>query len=410
MNALRRLENIKNSVSVMNGEFVSFINESDVVIKNKKDLSIWQIPFVESDNGFTFDGTKAVKLQGAKAKKDPIKSNALRLQKNLKDVIASNNYEEAIGFLKDTIRNLPYIEQTGTVELCSKCNAKLEPDMICKCQIDTISEEDDKKESLIIECMKQMQETFREFSKTSFIFDESGKVNEIEKLRSFTSLDKKELINETKNFMNNVRSYKMFKQALSESITQEVADTFFESFSWENEEFGTATARALTKMKIKHKDLNVMEALASIKDTVKTFYNEEPDVNRAAPWVYNLVTPNDKDRPGFLKFRTGAFTFEALKTMSAEISKALASKDLTVEELEKLGNYNVIVEYMIQTKQINDHVLTTLIEDFNKTFIKTDDDYQHNQLGFRNRDEQYQGWIKGWARNANVNLSTDGEA
>ena len=51
-----------------------------------------------------------------------------------------------------------------------------------------------------------------------------------------------------------------------------------------------------------------------------------------------------------------------------------------------------------------------MIEDFNKTFIKTDDDYQHNQLGFRNRDEQYQGWIKGWARNANVNLSTDGEA
>ena len=66
------------------------------------------------------------------------------------------------------------------------------------------------------------------------------------------------------------------------------------------------------------------------------------------------------------------------------------------EELEKLGAYRSIVEYMLQTKQINDKVLMAVIEDFNKTFIKTDDEYNASPLGFRSRPEQLTGFIQGY--------------
>ncbi len=427
MNALKRIENIKNTVGDMNGKFICFINEREALIQNIKDQSIWQVPFIENENSFIFDGTKAQKLQaGRKSKNNPVNSYANRLQKNIRNLF-KNNYEEAIADLKYTISTLPYIEQEEKItEICSSCKTILSDDpdnpaeKIClnsKCEtnmelLDKASDgkPEAKDNTPVTEAMDKMAALFKDFAKVNYLFDEDGNINNIEQIKPVTEQDKMSLISDTKHFLKNVKSYQEFKTVLSKELSSEVVDTFFESFSWENEDFGPATARALTRTKQKHQDINIVETLNTIKNNIKSFYNEEPDVQKAAPWVYNLITPNDENKPVFLRFRTGAFTFDALKIISEEIDNALRSyRDLKPEELDKLGNFRTTVEYMLQTKQINDHVLANVINEFNELFVKTDDDYYHNQLGYRNRDEQFQGWVKGWGHGIDFNLADDSD-
>lgn len=418
MNAIKKVIAIKNTISELGGEFISLVNENSVLVGSNKNATIWEIPYTESNEGFIFDGTKAEKVKQNKRPIDPVIVHTNRLRKGINNLFTDNNYDESIGVLKATIRTLPYVEEedkiacqevmadgktkcTGTVVagVCSNPN--------CPGRSNNKPVIEKNEVNAVTTGAEKMEEMFTDYSKATFLFGESGEINANGAITPFTIAAKSNLIAETDNFLRKVSQYKNIKKQISEQLEAGVSNKIFNSLDW-SENFDVALAKALTVAKVSDPSLNILTTRKMFKDTVSIFYGEEVDMSKAAPWVYNLTTPNptdDKTKIPFLKFRTGAFTYESLKVISEELGKAFASKDLVAEELDKLANYRMIVEYMIQSKQINDHVLTAMVEDFNKTFVKSDSEYQDSPLGWRSRDEQLQGWVKGFARAIDINLA-----
>jgi hypothetical protein len=414
MNAIKKVTTIKNTINELGGTFVSLVNENEVLVKDKNN-AVWQIPFIESTESYVFDGTKATKVQKGRIQQDPIKTNTAKLRKGITNIFKTDNYDEAISTLKSVIKNLPYIE----AEQPQKCEETLEGGKKCtgtiiagKCtNANCPSNAKDKKVleknefNSVTDGAKKMDEMFAEFNKSSYLFDESGDINLNAAITPMTTFSRAFLMNDTDVFLEKIGQYKKIKQLVSSTLESAVTDEIFSVLDW-SENFDTALAKALTIIKTRKESINILETRKVITDAIKAVYNEEVDMTKAAPWIYNLVTPNETDNSvPFLKFRTGAYTYESLKLMSAELDKALGAKDLTVEELEKLGNYRMIVEYMLQSKQINDHVLTSMVEEFNKLFVKTDEQYKECPLGWRSRDEQMQGWTKGFASAIDRNLT-----
>jgi len=418
MNAIKKVTAIKNTISELGADFISLVTESDVLIKNTKNKSVWQIPFTESDEGFTFDGTKAIRLQVGKEPVDSLKIHTNKLRKSINNIFVNENYDEMIVKLKSTIRTLPYVEAAEAGEKCTvpmgdgkvKCTGTI---IAGKCSnVNCTSNEKNKpvieKNELnaVTDGVKKMEEMFVDFSKATYLFDESGEINLNVAITPFTMGQRLDLVAESDNFLRKIGQYKIIKSKIESVLEAPITKEIFKSLVW-TENFDTALAKALTVAKTKHTSLNILEARKLFISTIESVYSEEADMSKAAPWVYNLTTPNtdDKNKAPFLKFRTGAFTYESLKIISEELDKAFASKDLIPEDLDVLGNYRMIVEYMLQSKQINDHVLTTMIEEFNKRFVKTEEAYKDSPLGWRSRDEQLQGWIKGFARSIDTNIS-----
>ena len=437
MNAIKRIKNMQNIISELGGDFISLIEDNQVVIKDTNNNMIWQIPYSESEGLIAFDGTKAIKLQGSTRKKsDPIILNTKRLYNGINNLFAEDN-ETAIDQLKSIIRSLPYIQedeiQSGITPQQpakvappvgsdgTKCNEKGVNGEPCtgtitagrcsnpNCATNATNQPVIKpgEVNAVGSGTQKMEELFKDFANASYLFTENGEINPNATITAFTTISKAELMSETNNYLIQINKYKTIKNKINSLLEEKIVSEIFDSLVWTESDLDTALARALATTKVKYKELNILETRKIIKETLSSVF-EEVDMSKAAPWTYNLTTPNamdEKNKPPFLKFRTGAFTYEAVKIMSQELDSALASKDLIPEELERLGNYRMIIEYMIQSKQINDHVLMAMIEEFNKMFVKSDDDYKDSPLGWRNRDEQMQGWTKGFARSIDTNLT-----
>lgn len=430
MNAIKKINAIKGTLSELGGEFVSFIDDKNVIIKNYIDNSIWQISFNESDNGFVFDGTSAKKLQAGKKPIDPIKQHTEKLRKGISALFTDASYDETIGNLKSVIRSLPYIEETDVkiAKEGEKCSEKLADGKPCQGTINATTNKcsnpncpsNSKNQPVIkkneVNAVDQgnqkMEEMFSEYSAATFLFKESGEINKLTAIASISPLDRMDLVTETDNILRKMKLYADIKKVFSETVSEKTADAIMKALDW-SESLDTGLAKALTIVKTRDDSINILDAHKAFKDAVVKVYGEEADMSKAACWTYNLTTPNAKDddkKAPFLKFRTGAYTYEALKIMSQELDRALGSINLIPEDLDFLGNYRMIIEYMLQSKQINDHVLTAMVEEFNKRFVKSDDDYQNSPLGWRNRNEQFQGWIKGFATQVTNNLAKPAEA
>ena len=407
MNNFQKIKQIESEIASIGGIFISAINES-VFIKNPYDSSVWEVPYSESDGHIIFDGTKATCTTKGVSKSDKFTRETNKLKRALENVLISEDYQQAIGDLKKIITNLPFVEEAGQMpagnpivaQKCETCKGALTP---------TVPPTKDANGKPVLTCKKC--EPAKSPAANPEVAQGVAKVNEqydaiIAAARLFHDKDVNKtavaynalqtLLNEAYEydtaFVNVAKKYNKFVENLIAVIGEKETAAIIEAYDWTNADIGSAAAKAVAVAKTKGITVNAVDA-------VKAFtagYSEDINPVQTSPFIYNLQH-DDTELNKFLQFRTGAFSIEAVKAISEELTRAFANRTLTSEELEKLGAYRSIVEYMLQTKQINDKVLMAVIEDFNKTFIKTDDEYNASPLGFRSRPEQLTGFIQGYA-------------
>lgn len=404
MKGYEKVNAISREARLVGAKFVSLADDGMAILSNPADGSAWEVPYGESEGCVMFDGARATMVKRpARSKTDDFTKNVNRLRGAISGIF-SDDYKESIQRLRGVIATLPYTEanEAGEAEMCEKHKKPLVDGKCQACEAEDKRKATEKKEpgdgtqGKIKDAMDSVHEAAEEFGASAVLFYGQS-INRSTVSMSAARKAARLVAEETERFSRFAKAYGAFRADVARSAG-EATDAILEALNYSGDiEASAARAIAVAKAKLGDK-VNAVEAARAVAAAArKHLVSEEQSPKDAAPFTYNFGHA-DSSRPKYLKFRTGDFTYEDVKTVSLELAAAMGSKDLTAEELDRLGDYRVQVEYMLQSKQICDRVLASIIEDFNKTFIKTDDDYNSSPLGWRNRGEQFSGWAKGWAR------------
>lgn len=391
---IETFKKVKNLVeSFPNVSLVSLLENQDIIIKNNINNGMYKVTYgFNEDNESYFIDTNDFEIiqEGEKIKtlRDEFISNCQKLEVGLSKVF-SENIEEGIEKLKETIKTLPNITDTVLFEE------------------NTYEDEDEGTEEEYIEWIKdrfskQLTQYFKEekdFQNMLTIFDKNQNI----KIGVFESIEdiKKQLkqrsqdLNEFKQF---VEKYKEAKTSIMEAIGDDKSSEVF----FTNLDFNLNPSVALTKSLIKVKQFNEdFKVIEKTREILPLLENIMAPINGApSPVAFNMASDN-KFRPRFLKFKMGIYTPEDVKTMINEVDYYLSCfGDLDDESLSTLSNIKWQLEYMYHSGQINDHLIQEIIETFNKKYAKDQsDDYNNSakQLAFKSFDQSKEGNAQGMA-------------
>lgn len=435
MKGFEKVTAISREAQRVGAKFISLADDNTAILSNPKDGAIWEVPYGESEGAIMFNGAEAKKVRNAEpTKADEFNRNTMRLRRAIGSIF-TGKYDESIVKLKNIITKLPYVDDAPQVggnpnaqsaavnqppkavppqtpgkpgnqapkvgDPCPNCNSKMIADGQggVKCGNPNCGKAAGATPATnpgVAQGMNKQVQAAEEIMMSSSLFLADGSTNNFAVSSSTLKKAYSEANAEVKKFLVEAKKWNVFSEAVKKAVGEKAALAIFENMDF-TADINQTAAKAITVAKVGGHNINAVEAVKVIIKAADGLYSEEQTAAQAAPFVYNF-SHADTSKPTYLKFRTGAFTYEAVKTISSELDKAMASKDLTAEELTQLGDYRVKVEYMLQSKQICDKVLEDVIKDFNKSFLKTDQDYDSSPLGWRNRQEQEQGWVKGYAR------------
>lgn len=367
--------------SFKNAELISLAEDSKVAVRNTSTNAIYVIPYSEEDGNYVFDCENAeIVNEKDESSEELFAKNSQVLQDKIGAIFAeSENLENAIAELRDTVRELPQVDpaQFGqTAELVQEQESPILP-----------------------EKMAQYAEIEREFMNSFNMFDESG--DPVQSKVSVTHFKKlyKEVKSEWNDFIEAIGVYHEFKVKLLEEIEDErIVEALLDNISLD-EKINITVPKALVVAKNTiDEDLNIIETSKKVIGLWNSVFEDVTPTSKSDK-IYNYAQ-NDRERPKFLKFRMGVFTVEDVMVLIEELDRAMSAVgELNDEELMFISNQKYICEYMVRTRKVSDRMMKKVITEFNERFsAKNDDLYVQSQFGFKDRDEQKMGNITGKAK------------
>jgi len=381
---ISKLEKIKTSIDTFNdAEFVSLgENANEIIIKSLIDQSLWKINYIEENDELIFDTENAEKIkEGVPSEKEQYKENVSNLFKSLKNVF-SEDFEEALEDVKTYLhfipKDVPVFEEETT-------------------------EEEYQFEGEYFTSLKSGIEKYYEAKKD---FAELGNLFEDEEIKRDKFFDPLTLIESLHNkneasekFLENVELIVNFNNKVTEIFeNEEIAKFVASKIDLANPKISVPKALVLAKKQFEE-DFNIVEkqkeVLTAFSETfegsdIESFMEGGGTMSSGTPvpFVYNQTPGMPQMR--FLKFRTGAFSEEDLNTLQKEIQHVMSRySELSPDELKIVNEMSTRVTYMQMTGQINDQLVVSMIENFNRTFKKSDDYSNANlQLGFKGASER----------------------
>lgn len=380
---ISKIEKIKNSIDTFNdAEFFTFGEEKNqVIIKNTNDNSLWAINYIEAEETIIFDTEKAEKIQeGEPSAKEQYQESVNGLMTSLKGIFEDDS-EKALESIKGYIKTLPHAVPTFESEE-QEPEEKFEGTHL----------------TALAENVNAFYQAKKDFGQLGYLFESSeikkGKI--FDPLLLVNVLDSKNKSRES--FIENVQLIVSFKEKLATIFENEDIASFISAkMDLKNPKVSIPKALVLVKKKFEE-DFNIVD----LQKEVFAAYNEvfegsniqsfmegggSNSMEVPAPFIYNQVPAMPAFR--FLKFRTGAFNEDSLNTLQKELQSVMGRySELNSDELKMINEMTTKVNYMQMTGQIDDQLVVSIIEEFNKAFKKKDD-YKNAslQLGFKSAGE-----------------------
>jgi hypothetical protein len=382
---ISKIEKIKTSIDTFNdAEFFTFgEQENQIIVKSLNDGSLWALNYIEAEGEIVFDTEKAEKIKdGEPSEKQLYKEEMSELFSSLKGVF-SEDADSAIEKLKIQLRSVP--KQVPTFE-----EAQEEKEYEFEGEFFTD----------LAKNVKSYYEAKKDFEALGSLFEGS----EIKRGQIFDPLMLLEA-NYAKqkasdSFLENVQLIVFFKEKL-ETLFEDKDIAEFVTFKMDlrNPKVSIPKALVLAKKQYAETEFNV----ASLQKEIAAIYEEtfagsniesfmegggSMSMDTPAPFIYNQVPSMPQFR--YLKFRTGAFNEEALNALQKELQYAMSRySELSQDELKLINEMSTRVQYMQLTGQIDDQLVVSIIESFNRAFKKAED-YKNSelQLGFKAASER----------------------
>ena len=381
---ISKIEKIKTSIDTFNdAEFFSFGEEkNEVIIKSLNDGSLWKINYMEQEEEIIFDTEKAEKIKdGEPSDKEIYKENVSSLMSSLKSVF-SEDFEAAIEQVREHLKvipkEIPVFEEAETEE-----EYAFEGEHFAS----------------LGEKMKSYYEAKKDFASLGYMF-EGEEIKRDKLFNPLTLIDAlKAKTQASDSFIENVQLIVSFKEKLEGIFeNKEMANYVATKIDLKNPKISIPKTLVVAKKQFEE-SFNVVdkqkEILTAFNETfegsnIQTFMEGGGTISggQPVPFVYNQTPAMPKFR--YLKFRTGAFNEEDLNVLQKELQSVMGRySELSSDELKIVNEMSTRVTYMQMTGQINDQLVVSMIEGFNKTFKKSDDyDNAHLQLGFKGASER----------------------
>lgn len=397
---MKNIMNIKKEVETFkDAAFFSLSEEKDkVIIRNKKTDALYEISYKETKDGFVFTTENAKQLCGnKKTQKDMFLENFNKFMGSLKGIFEDVKIERAISNLKGTLKNLPNISLTEEDEKKKKEDEENE-------------DEDEKKKNekankkgakSPVEMkteypMKAQQEEYKkaeqEFVQMLNFFNENNELI-ARKQASISSLRKR--YNDVKavydEFNDHLKKLPILKKKLTKAYSEEIANAIFEAADFNKDVMALATS-AIAKVKSAGLKMN---AIADSKQIIAFF----EELELGTRFGQMTQEPNRYD-PRFLNFRMGIYSNENLKQLLEEFQKAFAEgySNFNEEEMNKMNDMRMQLEYMFRTNIISDTKVNEIVEEFNKMFKGDKKDSLSNAdeaRGFKDHEEARANNVRG---------------
>lgn len=386
----KQIQSIKDAVESYGDAKVDVVLAEELILKNTKTEAMYKVKYSFNEEGEITIDTRGAEMIAEKviqpSKVEEFKDNCNTLFESIKSVFDDGSVDK----LKIAIQELPNVNETDIMEEVAVQEDK-------KASVEWI-------ESVFGEKIKQYQEEENEFKNTLKLFNENndlieGEYRDISKIK-----------NELEQISEEYEAYKEFalkfggmKKQIAESFgDEEIANKFFEGLDVGNHKVSITTN--LVKLNKQYGDIvNVVEKSKEISGIFESMLNASGDgavEGAPSPVVFNLAQ-DSKFRPKFFRFKMGMFTNEDVKTMMNEINFLMQCwGDINEEDLAILSNYKMMLDYMYNSGQINDHLIMEMIGSFNTKYAKDRSEEYNNgamQLAWKNREQQKAGNAQGMA-------------
>lgn len=353
---IQLVNKLKDSVNFFDdAEFVSLVSENQILVRNTNNGSEWLLPFVVNESGIVeYDGESAECITEA----DEDFSEETKHKKNIKSLMESitmifEDKEKGIEQLSGLIKTLPMTSKPEIVtEEVTDTELKVFTDF--QSQID------------------EFKTITEEFMTNGRLFDEDGDVR-YEKFFEAKAFKKayEEKLEKSEAFFENLTVYKEFCDEVNNSFDEEVAKIIIESvdFTTPKSKYKMLVSKNLVKFKQEtQSEINVLDestkAIELFENTLgqietKTLITENEATDMTQSYYANRFT----------RFNVGLFKRQDLVKISEELTAAMTSFDIeNPEDLAYINEIKMKIEYMERANQIDDELVCSILEDFNKKY------------------------------------------
>ncbi len=322
-----------------------------VYVENTQDNSIYGISYIEKNDDFVFDSSKAEVIKKNKNSQALFLEQANLFKNALQDLFVFDDTNETFH------NNLLYVEEIiKNIDL----NAEYVVEEVEEKNIDIE----------LSDFVKKFEKPILEYHQSMFDFLESI-----------------ELFDKDNNLISGIINSKSLNKSYVESFLQNMKDVYndMDLFGEYMEHIEQYASKPESKDFIRKTALNIKKKgdIPKMCLLLKTEYNEDIDIASATREITNYLendapnfafnySPAPVDAPKFLNIMTGAFTPNDLMLLANELNAAVSRMytELTPEKLDLLKKLQQRCDYMVQTQKISDHVMNDIITTFNKAFGK----------------------------------------
>ncbi len=386
------IQKIKSAIEKFPGvNFYSILEGNKLLIENDNSKAIYEISYTETDNGIIFNTNESKQISEKVTKKSPIDAvnkNIERLHNSINGIFSEENLSKAINSLKETIRELPQVDNKIINEAIG---ATIQPEVKSVPQT--------KLTKMFEKQLNAYSEEVMEFSKTQKLFDNDDEIiggEYVEHSEMIKAISQMSEMHE--KFKEDALTFADTKKKIVELFEDEkIASEFLNKVDF-TQNIKVGITKSLVSLKQINENINITDLAPKLVGILEN--TMVPVGGAVSPVVYNLASDN-KFRPRFFRFKMGIFTHEDVKTMINEVNDAFSKfGEYNEEEMMFLSNCKMQLEYMYNSQQINDHLIVEMIQEFNKRFAKdakAEYDDAEKRLAWQNRDQQKQGNIQGVA-------------
>jgi hypothetical protein len=375
---IQKVNEIREAISFFEDvELVTLVNETELLLKNKNDNSVWKLTY-SFEKEFLLNG------EGAELVTEGEKPEEVLTPKTFAKGFFGTEYsidEMRAKLMEVDFKKSPIVEQKNILKVEDETDSIRE----------TLNEDEKVAVDEFLEKYTEKLETGRQLVNTfiedvAFVFENSGAPKSKTFLNPKKILDVyaekvklKELLVEGaqvfKNFSNEVTSL------LEENeIDIKLAEALLEGFD-PSADMSTVFTKNVLKIKKDNKlDISITETVKQLKAIQKEIFSEfdsSKSLNSIKSYNEGAIADWQSsygpkvENFTYLKFGANNFSREGVRTLLEDFNAVMARfNSLTMEELQEISMMKDIVEYMFRTGNIDDEVITNIIDTFNNKFGK----------------------------------------
>lgn len=391
-----------------NVSFYSF-HENTVIVENKKNKALYQIPFTqESDDSITLHlgAGKQVK-NGVPTLEEQFNNHKQTIVYGIKKIFS--NYDEGIMEVKKAIANTPNIDMNDIYKSQpKKVNYAQKIDKYCESKIKPVKNINTKFRDKIISCYQDEKDFISLFN----IFNEDNTLKTYDFNFDLLKSQYTETKNEYERFCTKLGKMNQFVETVSKIVDDDTfAQDIIEKIDFEDNMKISIPKAVVIAQQSYGENVNVVD----ITKKISKAYTEVFDSEEENPVIFNRHRSNsDNNLPKFLKFNTGKYNRGDVETLEHELEQAFyLLPDITDEDIRQIGQWKNECTYMSRTGYISDKKVDEIIRSFNSKYAdSTTDNFNDGDMavGYRKGPEEMKDMAGGdleFARNEDGSSDVD---